>query len=139
MFCREQAARFNERLAEIRGMGAEVVAIGNGTALMAKDFVERFDVRFDVYTDPSKRSYDAAGMVRGLNISTSGLRSAWRALKGGHIQGRTRGDAMQQGGIVIVDADGEAIFAHADGEAGDHADIGQIVETLRRAAAPASA
>jgi len=133
MFCREQAARFNERLAEIKALDAQVIAIGNGTALMASDFVERFNVRFDVYTDPSRKSYDAAGMVRGLKVTTTGLKGAWRALKGGHIQGRVRGDAMQQGGIIVLGRNGEALFTHSDREAGDHADLEAVVASLPRA------
>ncbi len=134
MFCREQAARFTARLAEIESLGAKVVAIGNGTAAMAQDFVDNFDVRFDVYTDPSRRSYDAAGLVRGLGINTKSVKSAWRALKGGHVQGRTKGDPWQQGGVLVLGNSGDVLFAHADAAAGDHAELDAVVAALRSAA-----
>lgn len=134
MFCREQAARFNERLADIEALGAKVVAIGNGTAPMASDFVERFDVRFAVFTDPSRRSYEAAGMTRKFKVTGSGLKSAFRALSSGHIQGRTRGDPWQQGGVIVLGGDGQVLFKHADTEAGDHANVDDILSSLRTAA-----
>lgn len=133
MFCREQAARFNSRLTEIEGLGAKVIAIGNGNALMARDFVEKFDVRFEVYTDPSRRSYELAGLVRGLGISGKSVRAAWRALKGGHVQGRTQGDPWQQGGVIVIGRDGQAVFTHADATAGDHVEIDEVVTALTRA------
>lgn len=134
MFCREQAARFNERHTELQALGAQVIAIGNGTAPMASDFVERFGVGFDVYTDPRRETYEAAGFVRKLRITTSGLKAAFRALKGGHIQGRTRGDPMQQGGVLVLAADGSQLFFHVDSEAGDHASVDDVVGAIRSAA-----
>ena len=134
MFCREQAARYNERLAELEGLGAQVIAIGNGTAPMAEDFVERFGVRFDVYTDPRRETYEAAGLLRELRITMTGVKAAFRALKGGHIQGRTRGDPRQQGGVLVLSPDRDRLFFRADSEAGDHASLEDVLGALRRAA-----
>ena len=134
MFCREQAARFNERLTEFEALGAQVIAIGNGTAPMASDFVERFGVDFAVYTDPRRETYEAAGLIRKLRITTTGLKAAYRALKGGHLQGRTRGDPMQQGGVLVLDADGSQLLFHVDSEAGDHAHVDDVVGAVRQAA-----
>ena len=135
MFCREQAARFNENLADIEALGARVVAIGNGTAEMATDFVERFGIRFDVYTDPSRKSYEAAGLLSNLTFSASMLKSAWRALRGGHLQGRTKGNPWQQGGVVVLSGTGQPLLVHADTEAGDHASVQSVIDALRAHAA----
>lgn len=131
MFCREQAARYGAHLDEIRGFGAQVVAIGNGTAEMARDFVDQFGVRFDVYTDPGKQSYRAAGFKHGLPLRVSMLKSGWRALRSGHVQGRTKGDPLQQGGTVVFDAAGEPALVHVDDTAGDHADVDEVLAVLR--------
>ena len=99
---------------------------------MARDFVDQFGVRFDVYTDPGKRSYDAAGFKHGLALNVRMLKYGWRALKAGHMQGRIKGDASQQGGTIVFDAAGEPALVHVDDTAGDHAEVEQVLAVLRR-------
>ena len=133
MFCREQAARYGQHLGEIERLGAKVVAIGNGTAEMAADFVEGFGIRFPVYTDPSRRSYEAAGMLKAFGVNRRALRNAARALMHGHIQGRTKGHPWQQGGTIVLDGDAHPILVHADREAGDHLEVAEVLTALRQA------
>ena len=97
---------------------------------MARDFVERFSIEFDVYTDPQRASYKAAGWRRPKGLSLRTFAHAGRAVLGGHLQGRTKGDAFQLGGIIVVGKDGEVLFEHADQEAGDHANVDDVVSAL---------
>jgi hypothetical protein len=108
-----------------------VVAVGNGTAPMAKDFVEQFAVSYPVFTDPSREVFRLAGMRRTLGLGLKTLGRGLRAMKGGFRQGRTQGDAWQQGGVLGVAPDGQVWFEHIDGSAGDHADVGAVLGALR--------
>ena len=130
MFCREQAARFNEHLAPFTTLGAQVIAIGNGSALMAQDFVDKFSLNFDVFTDPSRKTYAAAGMHRRLGLDLSVFRSTVRALRSGHIQGRTQGDPWQQGGVLALDDEARVLFHHVDNAAGDSAPVPAVLAAL---------
>lgn len=127
MFCREQAARFNEKLGDFKARGVQIVAIGNGTAPMARDFVDNFKVQFDVYTDPSRLTYAAAGMHHRIGLGAKTLRGAWRALRSGHLQGRTKGDPWQQGGVLALDGDAHVLFSHVDEAAGDNAPVDTVL------------
>lgn len=51
MFCREQAAQLKSIYPTLVELDIAVVAIGNGTHLMAQDFVEQFAIPYPVYTD----------------------------------------------------------------------------------------
>lgn len=102
---------------------------------MAKDFVDQFGISFPVYTDPSREVFRLAGMRRTFGIGIKTFGRGLRAMKGGFRQGRTQGDAWQQGGVLGVSAGGAVWFEHIDGSAGDHADVGAVLEALRRQAA----
>jgi len=105
---------------------------------MARDFVDQFDVTFEVVTDPGRETYRLAGMQRGMKLGLDVLKAGVRAFKRGHVQGRTKGDAFQQGGVLVVGTNGELLFAHADGGPGDHVEPDQVLEVLRAAAGSAS-
>lgn len=134
MFCREQVARLTERKADVEGRGATMAVIGNGTALMARDFAESFNVQVPLFTDPSRKSYEVAGWRRPLGSAVLGLgttlKAGLRAMKGGFRQGRTQGDAFQLGGVLVIDPQGSVLFEHTDRAAGDHAEIGSILGAL---------
>jgi hypothetical protein len=134
MFCREQAARAITHLADIHAQGATLVAIGNGTALMAADFVRQFNIPYPVYTDPSRKLYALAGMHRRFGIGLAAVGAMVRALKDGHRQGAVAGDPWQQGGVLVVAPGGKVLFAHADEGAGDHAAWPDVLAAVRSAA-----
>ncbi len=115
-------------------MGARVYAIGNGTPEMARDFVEQFGVDFEVFTDPRRATYEAAGMLRwktSLFELGRTLKHGVRGLKSGFRQGRTQGDPWQNGGVMVIDPEGSIVLAHAEREAGDLLDPERILHALR--------
>ncbi len=130
MFCREQAAHFQAELEAFDALGVRVVAIGNGTAVMAADFVETFGITFPVYSDPSRAAFAAAGMRTGLGLGLASGKYARRAMRGGLSQGRIQGAPFQQGGVLLVDGDGQAMFQHADKLAGAHMAPSEVLETI---------
>ncbi len=101
---------------------------------MARDFAEQFNVTVPLFTDPGRKSYGAAGWRRPLASAVMGLgktlKASVRAMKGGFRQGRTKGDAFQLGGVLVLATDGTVLFEHADSAAGDHAEMGSILAAL---------
>ena len=132
MFCREQVARLGERYDEIRDKGAELYAIGNGSAHFAKAFVEDYDVDFPVFTDPRRESFKAFEMKKGSGLSLLSpkvLAHGARAMSAGHRQGRTKGSALQNGGVVVMKG-GAPTYVHIEDEAGDLADLDEVIAAL---------
>lgn len=109
--------------------------MGSGNVASAKRFRDDEDVRGTLVTDPSLVAYSIAGMKRSF-LSTMNPRSALsavRALRAGHVQGLTRGDNWQQGGILVVEAldrGGALLFEHASSEAGDPTDFRRVAAVL---------
>lgn len=132
MFCREQCARLADRREEIESRGAQLIAIGNGNAQWARAFIESENIDFPVFVDPSRQSYDAFGMKRGTSevMTLKSLRHAARAMSRGFRQSATRGDPVQIGGVVVFDASGEMIYTHLEEEAGDLADLDEVIAAL---------
>jgi hypothetical protein len=125
----------DEVAADIRSLGAELVVIGNGSPEQAADFRAERKLDFPLYVDTKMQAYAAAGLKRGVAASLN-LRSmghAVRALRKGHLQGRTQGDPWQQGGAFVIVPPGRVVFEHVSQEAGDHADPKAMLEALRSA------
>lgn len=126
LFCCEQVARFTEWHSEFERAGLNLVAIGNGTPEHAAGFVRKFRPTFPVYTDPSRRSYAAAGLNRRHWLSLPTLKHAWRASRAGHRLTGVAGDPNQQGGVLVVDVEGRVMLFHADEVSGDSLDPAQV-------------
>ena len=133
MFCRQQVAQLRGPYAKIRALGAELVAIGNGTVQEAADFQRKFEVAFPLYTDPERESFRAAGLTDKLTASLhpSLALNGVRALKEGFRQGRVQGSAFQQGGALVIDRDGRLLFSFASRTGGDHVDPRRLIEALQ--------
>jgi AhpC/TSA antioxidant enzyme len=133
MFCREQAVQLHRAKDAIHARGAELVLVGNGAPHFVQAFREDLGLTTPVYVDPSLASYRALGMKRGLVgtiLSPRILAHAARALRGGFMQGRTRGDAWQLGGVLVVKRGGEIAYRHLSDEAGDHPPVDDVVAAL---------
>lgn len=117
---------------EIEAAGAQLIAIGNGHAHWAQNFIEEQEVEFSVYVDPGLRSYEHFGMKRGLGevATLKSIRHAARALGGGHRQSPVRGDGLQNGGVVVTDANGNIVYKHVEQETGDLADLDEVIAAL---------
>ena len=111
--------------------GASVAVIGSGRPWHAKAFIEDHDVppSLTLLVDPELKAYKAAELNRGFvrTFSPLAVGSAVRALAKGHMQGATKGDALQQGGVLVIAPGGEVRFRHANERAGDHGDLGQAL------------
>ena len=132
MFCREQVAQLRGIVEQIRNRGAELVVVGNGSVEQAKAFAAERELDFPLLTDPGRRAYKKAGLLRNI-VSTFNpkfLGAASRALKGGHRQGMVQGDPWQQGGAFVFAPGDEVLFAQVSKAAGDHADPDDLLAAL---------
>jgi len=120
-------------LPAIREAGAELVIVGNGTPDMARAFRDELGLEAPLYTDPTRRTYALAGFKRGVfaTFSAKGMAHAARAWRKGFRQTATRGDALQQGGLLVVERGGRILYAHRDSEAGDLASNDEVLAALR--------
>lgn len=132
MFCREQVAQLRGVVDDIRQRGAELHVIGSGSVEQAALFQRERELDVPLYVDPSLASYRAAGLRRdaGATLHPRILKNVARTLGGGFRQGRTRGDAWQQGGAFVIAPGGEVAFAQVSQVAGDHADPAEILRAL---------
>lgn len=122
-----------QALPEIRAAGAELIAIGNGTPLMAEDFVAGFSIPFPVYTDPKRDAYRLSGLRRNFGLGLKSISRGSRAAKAGHRQGKVQGDAWQQGGVLVVSSEPRLVWQHVDSGAGDHAEMEPLMAALKSA------
>ncbi len=133
MFCREQVAQLRDNLKAIRARGAELVVVGNGRPDQAADFRAEQQLTFPLFVDPELHAYAAAGLKRSIMsaISPRVFGHALRAFRAGKRQSWTQGDPWQQGGVFIIRPDGKVPFAYVSEEAGDHANLTDILAALK--------
>jgi hypothetical protein len=127
--------QLHQQIDRIHAAGAELVIIGNGAPNFIAGFREHTHYQGPLYTDPSLKVYKAAQLKRGVAtlMSPKLIGNALRAVSRGHMQGRTQGDATQQGGVLVVLPPGRVAFAHVSDVAGDNAPADQVVAALERA------
>ncbi|TNE43381.1 MAG: hypothetical protein EP343_33940 [Deltaproteobacteria bacterium] len=121
----------NDLVDEMTQAGVSIVGVGNGTPLMAQDFAESFGIRFALYTDPKRLTYQHFGMKRMLGLNLGTIRRGLASYRKGFRQGATKGDAFQQGGVVLVDSNGDLRWGHVDGGPGDHAELDAIRQAVQ--------
>jgi hypothetical protein len=126
--------QLHRRIDEIHAAGAEVHVIGNGSPTFIDGFRETSGWTGPIYTDPSLEVYKAAGLQRGVFkvLHPKAALAALGALRGGFRQGRTQGDTLQQGGVLVVAPSGEVLLSHVSEFAGDNASPDAILAALRR-------
>lgn len=120
-------------LPAIREAGADLAVVGNGAPEFARAFRDELGLDMPLYTDPSRRTYELAGFKRGVfaTFSPKGMAHAARAMRKGFRQTARRGDALQLGGVLVVDRSGRILYAHRDNEAGDLAPNEEVLDALR--------
>lgn len=116
----------------IEAAGATLQVIGNGAPMFMAGFRETTGYDGNLYTDPSLAVYQALELRRGWAtiLDPRAAKNAARALAGGFRQGRTQGDATQQGGVLVVARDGTIRFRHADRVAGDGPPVATVLAAL---------
>ena len=132
MFCREQAAQLTTIYSAVQEMGVNIVAIGNGTPLMATDFVEQFDIPFPIYTDTARQTYQLMNMKYGLGIGLGTIKAGFGITRKGTRQGKTQGDVWQQGGEALFAKGGKLLWHHANKNAEEHTKPNELLRVVDR-------
>jgi peroxiredoxin len=127
-------AQLRRREAAFTRLGARVVLVGLGTVRETEIFKTRFDVPFDMLSDPQRRLFKAFELRRGtpselLSVGTvvKGLSAMFR----GYRMGAPQGDVNQLPGVFVIDTAGSVRFSHYARDASDHPDPAVILEVLR--------
>lgn len=123
-------------IGEIESRGAKLHLIGSGAPNFIAGFREETGFTGSIYTDPSLKSFEAAGLVRSVRASV-GLRSISAGVKSfakGQRQGKRQGDPWQQGGALIINKAGELLFAHQSAAGGDNVTGSALLQVLSSAA-----
>jgi peroxiredoxin len=118
----------------IRELSAELVAVGNGTPWHAAAFRDEAGIDFPLLVCPGLEAYRAAGLKR---TYTGALHwRTWRrgleATRKGFRQSRTRGDAWQLGGTLVVAPGDRILFEHRARDPSDHPDPEAVLAALAR-------
>jgi|SRR5678815_1247671 len=137
MHCREHVVQLHRKIDLIRGAGAELYVIGNGSPSFIAGFRDETGWDGAIYTDPSLAVYKAAELKRGVvaTLDPRGIATSIKTLARGFRQGRTQGDTWQQGGVLVIAPGGEVRWHHASDRPGDNASAEQIAAALKPAAA----
>lgn len=120
---------------KLRAAGAELHVIGNGAPMFIAGFRETTGYDGPLYTDPSLAVYRAAELRSGLRtvLTVGTLTRTIGALRRGFRQGRTRGSALQQGGVLVIARDGEVLWQQVSTGPGDNASAAEIVAAMQGA------
>jgi len=121
-----------DALPKIHEKGAELIVIGNGSVDMANGFREDLAMDVPLYTDPTLRVYELAGMKYGarttFNLKT--LAHGVRAFRAGFRQTKVLGSPHQQGGMLVIKPGGEIVYGYASNEAGDQPPMHEVLTAV---------
>lgn len=137
--CSEQITELAPRLEELHQLGIRIVFIGSSAPPLIDRVVERFalsDKKVEIVTDPGLAAFKAAGLRRSFWAAYGPL-AIWdmiRAIGHGHITRPGEGDALQQGGALLIDADGILVWYHRNLSKGGHAPGVEIIDAAMRLA-----
>ena len=118
---------------ELAKKGASIVPIGNGSASFIKGFRQKTGLEGPVYTDPSRRTFEAASLGRSVwsLLHTGSLVASLRAAcRGFFYRGKIRGDGLQLGGVLVVQPPGRVKLHYVSRFVGDHPSNRAILQAL---------
>ncbi len=140
--CSQQVDALVPHVARLEALGVCTVLIGNGAPRFIGGFVAR--QKLDGYplvlvTDPSLRVYGLVGLDRSVwrTLGPVALAHEIAARARGYFSTDKEGDILQQGGVVVVDAEGVPQFAASARYAAQPVDPALVVEAAVRVAAGA--
>jgi len=119
-------------LPEIHGRGGELVVVGCGLPEHIAGLREATDYAGPLVTDPSLRTFQAAGLAYGWR-RTFGPRTVLKGLRAfarGFRQGARHGNPFQQGGTFVLGPGDRVRFEWRDRFAGDHPALREVLAAL---------
>ncbi len=128
--------QLHRQTARLTAAGAQLVVIGSGEPRYVSGFRKQTGYDGPVYCDPELGAYRAAGLKRGVwrTLQPAVVFDAAKTLAGGEVmQGLTRGDTFQQGGVLVTLPADRVVYQHVSERAGDNAPAEEVVAALERA------
>lgn len=117
--------------------GVRLVFIGNSSPDQKKEFLSAVQVHDDMYSDPQLGLYTLFDLKRGRfrslvmpiisGVRNYGFKGVTEGIKLGYETSHLAGDSWQQGGTVVVDADGNIKHVHIEKHPTDWPDMEQIL------------
>jgi hypothetical protein len=129
-------AELRPYLPEIRRAGGDVVIVGTGDPFAAQVFRDDLQIPdVEVFSDEARAAFALAGFHRGITtlLRPQAIGNYLRAFLAGHRPKRKEGDALQQGGVLVVGPDGTVFYRYASRAAGDHPDPLDLLAAVRTA------
>lgn len=123
-----------DRYDEIRGRGADVVAIGTGDLRYADAFVAEEHVPFLVLVDDRAQAARAAAVPRVPLLRLLTDRRSWpgtrRAREAGHRIHRSGKRVTQLGATFVVGPGPQVQYEHVDAHSADHAPVDDVLAAV---------
>ncbi len=140
--CKKQAADWIAMRAKLKALDCgpvSMILVGNGQPHQASDFAQEMGWEEDLFSDPSRSTYQALEFKKGLQslLSLQSLKKTINSFREGNQQTLSRipTDPFQQGGALVVNKAGTVTLFHRDAVAGDHAEIDDLVDAISTAIA----
>lgn len=118
---------------EIRAKGAEVVAVGTGNPMYAKDFIEKLDINFPVLIDADAAAARAAAVKRGTRMQVMGPLAVARGINRffhGRMQGKPGARITQLGATFVIAPGGRVLYQHYADNSSDNAPMEDVIAAL---------
>ena len=102
---------------------------------MADDFRTTMKIASPIWVDGKREAYKYFEFTHGVDkvLTMKSALNAVRALSKGHIQHKTQGNPVQNGGVVVVNRQGECVYAFVSAEAGDKPPMAEVLAAARAA------
>jgi hypothetical protein len=129
-------AELRPSVSVIREAGGDVVIVGTGDPSAAQAFQDDVGIPdVDVFSDQGRQAFALAGFHRGIKtlLSPKAIGNYLLAFRDGHRPKRPQGDALQQGGVLVVEPDGSIVFRYISRASGDHPDVRDLLAAVRTA------
>ena len=134
LHCREHAVQLRDRYDDIKGAGGDIIAIGTGDKMYAEAFARDEKIPFMVLVDDDAVAAHAAS-IKTLNwyqlLHPRTWKATWQASRNGHHVHKPGMRVKQIGATFVIGAGDRVRYEHMDTDSTDHADIDQLITTLR--------
>ena len=122
--CRAHVRQIIENKENFESKGAKIYFIGNGTPHFMRVFKEQYNLQeAKIFTDPSLKSFDAAGFRRGFWIDPGNMHTRPEFISQAifHTMKKTgSGNVWQLGGILAIQAGGKIKYQYTSQTMDDH-------------------
>ena len=129
--CRAHVRQILENKESFESKGVKIYFIGNGTPHFMRGFKEQFNLQeARIFTDPSLKSFDAAGFKRGFWIDPGNMHTRPEFITQAifHTMKKTgSGNVWQLGGILAIQAGGKIKYQYTSQTMDDHPPSKDIV------------